>query len=83
MTPSQRRLFKYALGDGAGWPRITDDPEVNYEVDRYIAVIQHENTSAWPEWAELPERAKEEYYREMSLLRRLQVKGVLIIFRFN
>ena len=77
MTPGQELLFKWALGDPTGWPRLTHDPEVNYEVDRAVSFRK------LPPWSEIPEELEQFYLQEVALLKRLGDKRrTLLIFRF-
>ncbi len=38
LTEEQKIKVKNALGDGKDWPKLTDDPLVNYAVDCSVAV---------------------------------------------
>jgi hypothetical protein len=35
---AQEELFNRAIGDGTDFPRMTDDPLVNYRVDRKMGI---------------------------------------------
>lgn len=78
MTPAQEALFKYALGDGKDWPRVTIDPEVNYEVDRLVSFPD------MPPWSQAPEKIRFEYWSEVEFFKKLALQRqtvALIIFR--
>jgi hypothetical protein len=71
MTPEQEKLFENAIGDESDWPNLTNDPEVNYEIDRRIEqqfAEEDNEPSFMVPWAEADEETKEEYRREAASL---------------
>ncbi len=64
MTPEQEEKLKKALGDGSVYPDITDDPEVNYEIDRKVADPE------MPPWSEASEDMKHLYQEEVKEVKR-------------
>jgi len=63
VTKEQELKFWDALGDGSGWPKMTDDPEVNFVVDWFVADKDDWDFS-YTTWDELPEEDKIVYRYE-------------------
>lgn len=65
MTPEQKKKFDEAIKDyKKTWPKLTDDAEVNYEVDRFMETDEEPQ----PPWAEANEVVKQVYIEEVNSL---------------
>lgn len=77
MNPAQEQRFRDAIGDGSGLPKITSDPEVNYEIDRVLSECD------LPPWSLIPDGVKTSYIEEARILAFFKSGAVLLIFRFS
>ncbi len=66
MTNEQLKKFFAAIGNGT---KMTDDPEVNYEIDRLIfdEIDRHNFDEGGPPWNELSKELQDEYINEVRL----------------
>lgn len=62
MTPEQEKKMADALGDGSDLPSLTNDPEVNYEIDRKVC-----DESMVP-WNETTQEDRDDYIEEVELV---------------
>ncbi len=67
MTPEQEKKLAEAIGDGSNFPSITDDPEVNYEVDRKVKRIMGFDQDV--PWSQLNDDLKKVYQVEVDLMK--------------
>lgn len=63
MNSEQAAKQKVALGDLTLWPVLTDDPEVNYEIDRAISEAIR-NQAKMPPWEDAPLEVRLMYEEE-------------------
>ena len=58
--------FIHAIGNGGTWPKHTDDPEVNYEIDRAIEAKADPHERPMPPWSDAPDEEKSIYLNEVT-----------------
>jgi len=58
-----------AFGDHRLWPLLTDDPEVNYEIDRALSEALRKKNGA-PPWHEASPEIREIYIEEVVFFRK-------------
>jgi len=58
-----------AFGDRKLWPLLTDDPEVNYEIDRALSEALRGQVVA-PPWKEAPPEVREVYIEEVVFFKK-------------
>ena len=69
MTPEQKQKMVEACGDRRLWPLLTDDPEVNYEIDRALSEALR-GKAIVPPWHEAPPDVREIYIEEVVFFKK-------------
>lgn len=64
MSPEQKEKMLKAIGDHTLWPTLTDDAEINYEIDRAISEALRGKVIT-PPWSEAPPEVRAIYFEEL------------------
>ncbi len=74
MTPEQNKLMKEAIAEGNTLPKMTNDPVVNYEIDRLITANEEEDSM--PPWDEAHPNVRRIYLDEVQIFKTENIKNV-------
>ena len=72
MSPEQQKKLAAAIGDGSSFPKMTYDPEVNYEIDRHLSIGDDNVFPGDPLWNRLSKANKKIYIDEVGVMKRLK-----------